>query len=60
MKDPRKRSTNLEDRTGNDEIQNFLTHLFTAINPLYAYRNTRESLLKNGVIDPPKRKIRWT
>lgn len=45
-------SKNFEDHTGYTGKDRLLDKLFTLLNPVYAYRNLRGSMIDNGMIAP--------
>lgn len=53
-----KPSKMIEDHTGYTGAQRGMDTVLTSLNPVYAYRNLRDTLIENGVISAPKRGFR--
>lgn len=51
-------SVRFEDHTSYSPLQRGLDTFFTKLNPVYAVRQVRDTLLENGTIAPPKRTLR--
>lgn len=50
-------SKNFTDKTGYTESQRQLDSFLTLLNPVYAIRNIRGSLIENGIIEPKEKRI---
>lgn len=54
-----KPSKNFEDRTDDTDRQKFMTTLKASLDPVAAYRNVREALIRSGMIDAPARQMEY-